>query len=330
MSIISLPRIQQLALLFLLLLFTGCNQQEKSQDTSVHSQAIKQQQSNGPLSAQMLIQSEQINLADNLILTLTATTPEDYHVSFPEFSTTAGDFDLVDTTSSPKKLSNSLVSQSMTLTLSPFLQGDYNTPEIKISAATEAKGSALLEVTFQPQTITVHSLLEESAEEPAMTDIYEPLSLATPIWYFVVAGLLVLLIVTLVFFLIRRKKSHKKIIPQIPAHITALTAIDRLLGEKADTGHSLFFAKLSLILRHYIEERFYLKAPEQTTEEFLIALGHTPMFSTQHKELLKNFLHRSDLIKFAKITPSQAEIMDSVQSCQNFIQATGEKQGGTS
>ena len=62
----------------------------------------------------------------------------------------------------------------------------------------------------------------------------------------------------------------------------------------------------------------------------MFALGHTPMFSAQHKELLKNFLHRSDLIKFAKITPTEAEIMVSVESCRDFIQATGENQGGAS
>lgn len=325
-----LRRTQQLPLIyfFLFLLFSGCNQQEKSVDTISHSDTIEQQQADGPLTVRMQLPAGEINPADNLILTLTATTPEDYVVSFPDFATTAGDFDVVDTTLSPKKLSNSLVTQNITFSLSPFLPGEYSTPEIKITASVPDNDSSLVEVIFSPQTITVISLLQGDEESPSISDIYEPLSLPIPIWYFIVAGLVLLFFIAIAFFLMRRKRKHTKIIPLTPPHITALEAIDTLLSQKTDTEHSLFFAKLSLILRHYIEERFGLKAPEQTTEEFVTALGNTPMFSNEHKELLKNFLHHSDLIKFAQMTPTEVEIMGSVESCRNFVQATGEKPGG--
>lgn len=323
-------RLQQLSVIFILLLFTGCNQQQEATDNSAPSKPIEQRQTNGPLTVTMQISAEKISVADDLILTISALAPEDYMVSFPQFSTTAEDFDVVDSTPSAKKLTGSLVTQYITYTLSPFLPGEYSTPEIEIIATVQTDDNSLTRISFPAHTITVTALLEEGDENPAITDIYAPRSLPIPMWYYVVAGLLLITIIVLVFFLIRRKKSRPKSIPQVPPHITALKAMDTLLGQKTATEHSMFFAKLSLILRHYIEARFRLKAPEQTTEEFVITLGHTPMFSPEHKELLKNFLNHADLIKFAKITPTEAETMDSVQSCRNFVQVTAEKQEGAS
>ena len=55
------------------------------------------------------------------------------------------------------------------------------------------------------------------------------------------------------------------------------------------------------MLRHYIEDRFGLRAPEQTTEEFLAELRQKHVFGERQKDLLRAFLEHCDLVKFAEL-----------------------------
>jgi len=96
-------------------------------------------------------------------------------------------------------------------------------------------------------------------------------------------------------------------------------------------------------LREYIEGRFGLRAPELTTEEFLIELvqkkprrdpriDHRPpapgsaaagqSIPREHQQLLRDFLERADLVKFAKYTPGREEIEGSFEASKRFIEGT--------
>ena len=44
-----------------------------------------------------------------------------------------------------------------------------------------------------------------------------------------------------------------------------------------------FYQELSMILRRYIEGRFGLSAPEQTTEEFLVSIEEISFFASERK-----------------------------------------------
>ena len=50
-----------------------------------------------------------------------------------------------------------------------------------------------------------------------------------------------------------------------------------------------FYQQINEILRQYIENRYGIQAPEQTTEEFFYELFPSPR-TTQHQELLQNIL----------------------------------------
>ncbi|MHC5184367.1 MAG: hypothetical protein ACYSPI_08845, partial [Planctomycetota bacterium] len=69
-----------------------------------------------------------------------------------------------------------------------------------------------------------------------------------------------------------------------------------------------FYEKLSTCLRHYIENRFQLRAPEQTTEEFLEQLKTSDALRLEHKQQLQKFLEHSDLVKFARYEPNPEQI----------------------
>ena len=90
-----------------------------------------------------------------------------------------------------------------------------------------------------------------------------------------------------------------------------------------------FYSRISDILRHYIENRFGLHAPEQTTEEFLGALSVTRTLTPPQKELLKAFLKHCDLVKFAEHIPGDEDIQRTFDSCKHFILETRELPGAS-
>lgn len=69
-----------------------------------------------------------------------------------------------------------------------------------------------------------------------------------------------------------------------------------------------YAAEVSDAVRHYLEDRFGLRAPEQTTEEFLGSLGRKPVLDVRHQESLGRFLEQCDLLKFAGWRPGSQEL----------------------
>ena len=108
------------------------------------------------------------------------------------------------------------------------------------------------------------------------------------------------------------------------AHEIAYAALEELLAENlvAKGEMKTFYLRLSNILRHYIENRFDLSAPEQTTEEFLDDLRTRDALIPLHKELLKKFLQHCDMVKFARHQPTNEEIQQIFDACKQFIAET--------
>jgi hypothetical protein len=68
-----------------------------------------------------------------------------------------------------------------------------------------------------------------------------------------------------------------------------------------------FCTRLSGVIRVYLEERFGLKAPDQTTEEFLAALRQDIGLDARLRPLLEEFLTQCDWVKFAQGDPGRVE-----------------------
>jgi hypothetical protein len=112
--------------------------------------------------------------------------------------------------------------------------------------------------------------------------------------------------------------------PQVSAYHKAMAGLEQI--ERAgwiEQGRlDRFYTALSGLVRHYVEDRFGLHAPEQTTEEFLQALSQRPVLSAQQSLALGSFLEQSDLVKFARHCPSVAEGRDALRAARGFIEAT--------
>jgi hypothetical protein len=83
-----------------------------------------------------------------------------------------------------------------------------------------------------------------------------------------------------------------------------------------------FCTLVSEITRTYLEERFGLRAPERTTEEFVQELTRSAALDSRHKQLLADFLSSCDLVKFAKFEPDRTELLGLHASASRLIEET--------
>lgn len=142
-------------------------------------------------------------------------------------------------------------------------------------------------------------------------------------WAWVGWTLLVLAVAGAAFFLWRwwrKKKAIEAIIPPVPPHVRAkqrLAEALALIGQPRE-----FCITVSDALRVYLEERFSFRAPERTTEEFLLDLKKTDLLMRDQKDSLEDFLTRCDLVKFAKYEPREPELRDLHASALRLVEET--------
>jgi len=104
----------------------------------------------------------------------------------------------------------------------------------------------------------------------------------------------------------------------------ALRELDRLcaIDLSADGTAEKFPTLLSDVLRRYLELRFRLRAPRQTTAEFLVTMQESTQLSPDQQTLLRAFLERCDLAKFARAALSEAECQTLAGQVRGFVEQT--------
>lgn len=122
------------------------------------------------------------------------------------------------------------------------------------------------------------------------------------------------------------RQDEEAAAPEKPPHVKAYEALEALKAKGLISAGRIkeYYVELSNIIRHYIEERFIIKAPEMTTEEFLFALRDSGTLTGSHKNLLKEFLTMCDIVKFAKYGPAEEEIRGNFNSAWHFVDETKE------
>jgi hypothetical protein len=81
-----------------------------------------------------------------------------------------------------------------------------------------------------------------------------------------------------------------------------------------------FYLELTMIVRRYIERRHGIRAPEQTTEEFLTAVASDPRFGVDVMRRLKAFLQAADLVKFAAYHPAPDAITRATDTARDYLE----------
>jgi hypothetical protein len=114
--------------------------------------------------------------------------------------------------------------------------------------------------------------------------------------------------------------QRRAIVPPVPPHVRARLKIESALQLIGDPR--AFAIAVSDAVRVYLEERFRLRAPERTTEEFLRDLQKTSALTVPQKQSLTSFLEQCDLVKFARFEPPETMLRELHESALRLVHET--------
>jgi len=255
--------------------------------------------------------------------TIVVESPEDVEVQLPNMVDQFGGLEVADVRRDTQSLRRGRRRIAETYVLDPVFVGDY---AIQPASVTWGEGES---ITVPSPGLRVRDLTEEEHEaatrfETIAGPITPPSVLVErwPLWVALGGGLLIAAgAVAYVFRFRKREAQAPPPLPQWDVAYRRLQELDqRRLPQAGEFG--LYYVELSGILRHYIEDRFQLHAPEQTTPEFLSAASGSGALSEQHQRILADFLKHCDRVKFAQYVPNEQEMEKSFAIVLQFVDQT--------
>ena len=268
-----------------------------------------------------------ITIGDKIKYELIVEAQPDVEYSFPEFGTSLGGLAVKDFGHTPERRErDGTVLASRWYVLDTYVTGTYEIPPAPFRYKLEGQDTE--QTIYAPQlSVLVESLLEKEVDATDIRDIKGPVELPadrTKIYIAVGSVLAAVMVGLVTIFLLKRRRRRIEIESVEMPWETALRQLDALRSfDPLKEGRiEEFYVSLSGIVRHYLERRFGLRAPEMTTEEFLDLMSRDGTLAGEHKQLMQEFLAHCDLVKFARYGPSRNEIEGAYGSASRLVKET--------
>lgn len=264
---------------------------------------------------------KRIFIGDRIRYKVEIVSRRDIEIELPKFADLKiGDCEIKDSGSLVKKSFFGRRYYTYWFDITSYYVGRRSIPQIEIRY--RQKGGDWKTLKSDELFFTVESVLPKSSKLTDIKDIKDvlyPFSFIKLILWMLGAAaglwLLIKLLIKLIF---------KKAPPKLP-HEAALEEIEAAAKQLGAGGNvKEYYVRISDAVRRYIEQVFALKAPEMTTQEFLMSLGDSPKLTPAHKNLLMVFMEACDLVKFAKYTPVRSDIESVFSTAKKFIEDTKE------
>jgi hypothetical protein len=278
----------------------------------------------GPVSFKVSLSDSAVTIAQRVKMLVETHAQKGWRAELPKFGDKLSEFGIVDYRNFQPELSkDGAVVTKRLYELEPFLSGDYKIPPMEVAFYQEGDSTrhALESDTI---LVKVASLLPKDKASLDINDIAPPAKFPFG-WrnVLIVVGC-VAAAAAAVLILWKRRRIKEKIVPPLSAHEIAYRKLEALLARELVERklYREFTAEVADILREYIEDRFSLKAPERTTEEFLVEVSPALPVDARKKDILRQFLVHCDLVKFAALEPSIEDVERTFATCRDFIEAT--------
>jgi hypothetical protein len=314
-----------LACVGLLLIAVGCGKGSKGTTATTEFEVDKVYE-RGPATVHVRLDKTKLTIADTVLLQFQATLQPGYEMLMPKLDKLEN-FGMVDWSNLGKKLDdkNNVVT-TYQYRLEPFLSGKYDIPAFTFQFHDANDPNTTHELASEPITVEVASLLGDQRANLVIEDIEGVVEMPKAashwwLWALIVPGVAA---VPAAWLLLRNRRTKQLVRIFRPAHELACARLRALVAESlVEQGRiAEFYERISGILRHYIEDRFDLHAPERTTEEFLAELRYAQTLASADKSVLEEFLTHCDLVKFAKHDPTTDQVQRTFDLVKDFIERT--------
>lgn len=150
------------------------------------------------------------------------------------------------------------------------------------------------------------------------------------LWFIILVVLAIHGLLILLFWLYKKYFKKQPVLSEneikllLPAHVVALTQLDKIKKEKPwQQGRSKeYHTELTDVIREYIERVYNVKSMEMTSEEILDQLRMLRLEKKSTYVGLQQIFKLADLVKFAKWNPTPDEHELSLLNAYSFINQT--------
>jgi hypothetical protein len=264
----------------------------------------------------------EVPLSGELLVTLSAEGPAPLEAAAGEPFTTSPGWKVRVAGPARAEAADGRARWSQTVRLAPAQKDDLPL-QVTPLRVRPAGAAEWVELTWKPIPVRVTS-------EVARADLAElrpappPEELPpVPPWYrpFLIGGLGLAAVSLLVAGWRLRRRSSRPEVRATPEE-WALRELRRI-EEREPVGNGnaeRYHTLVSDVVRRYLELRFELPASRRTTAEFLAEMRQAPLLTTEQQALLRRFLERCDLAKFAPVRPSSAECLEASALARGFVE----------
>jgi hypothetical protein len=114
---------------------------------------------------------------------------------------------------------------------------------------------------------------------------------------------------------------------RLAPHELAMQELAALLARRLPENDQIkaFYLELTMIVRRYIERAHHVRAPEQTTQEFLDAVSRDPRFAPDIVVKLQAFLESADLVKYAAFEPTGDAVDQATRTARDYIETDAQQ-----
>jgi hypothetical protein len=321
--------------LLLLASLSGCKDRDANPTSSPvpipAGEAQKRTTEEGPVKATVTVLPGAPRLGDPIRVTLAVEAKAGVLVEMPPFGDALGRFVVSDYRPSQLPLPDGGVRFQEVYTLQAAMSGRQRIPPFRIEfedgrsgqAAPDAGTRARRELLTDEIELSIASVL--AGDKPAELRPAKGALAATAnaTWgsgaKLALAASLVALFALAIVWLLRRR-GRRRI--REAAHQVALRRLAALeaRGWPAPAQADQWYVELSGVVRRYLEDRYAVRAPELTTEEFLREAARAQALTAHHRDLLAEFLAGCDRVKFAAYHPEEAESRHALTSARRFVE----------
>jgi len=311
-----------------MILVYGCGVTARKQGASPAQtgDAIERTARKGAVKLLVRVWPREPRLSDLVEMEVTVESHPDIEIKPPAFGQAVGDFLIRDYSERPPEAGAGKV-RRFHYQLEPAHAGKHLIRSVSIEFVdkrpnSEGRGEPAL-IETDPLEVNVTSELGDLA--PSLANLEpmlppQPVPRVSGIAWLVAVGLAVLLAI-LVVVVVRRRKGRPRASRRRTPEEIAQAALALLLAENLP-GRGLkkeFYLRLTGIVRQYVEDTTGIRAPEQTTEEFLRDMRSRAAFPAERSVRLAEFLEAADLVKYAGQQPEEGQIDEAISRAHEFV-----------
>ena len=271
------------------------------------------------------LDSTNMMIGEQMKMKLEVKYSDEAEVMIPQSFKLGTKVEILNIRDSVSKISENEFLLTKEMTITSFDSGVYNIAALPI--AYKEDGEYWDTIYSKSIQLTVESPEIDTTQAFAtIKDIYqEDLSFREDVLPIILIVLGLTVFIALIWFFSQKKEKIENVEQDIklPAHIIAFKALNELENKQLWQQGKFkdFYSELSFIMREYLENRFAINALESVTDEILINLNPFSIEKTQ-TENLKGILQTADLVKYAKVKPSEEKHQNMMALSLKFIQKT--------